>query len=224
MLSQTKRHNEMLQLRKQQPYETRIGNITIMINEDVFPSDHAYATEELMNAIKKYHGNIALDLGCGCGILALAMYEQNFKEIIAIDRHFPAIECTIQNVKKNNASDRISTLYGDLFEPIKNLKKKNDLIVFNPPYFPTVGKPVFGDDPDGGHEILERFFSGLKAFIHCNSKIILPFSEISGQKNNPANIAKSHNYDEKIIFEFSKSEQKHIIYEFSLKNGLQINT
>lgn len=217
MNEKVERHEAMLKIYDDQPYETQIAGINVLIEKDVFPSDKGYTTSALLDTISKYSGDSALDMGCGCGILALIMAKQNFKNVIAIDRHRAAAQCAINNVMRNNYSSTISVYYGDMFSPLKNKKIIFDLIVFNFPYFPTVGKPVFGYDPDGGKRLLERFFHESKPHINRNTKIILPFSDICGRQNDPSYICKDHGFLSSIVKKFCNDGQTHLIYELTIE-------
>lgn len=199
-----------------QPYEVTIDNVHLLIEKDVFPPDLGYTTLEMSKCIRRYSGESALDVGCGCGILALAMYQSGFKHIWGIERHPPAYHCAKHNVINHKAGKVISILFGDLFQPIENLTVKFDLIVFNHPFFPSIGKRVFGDDPDGGKEVLEKFFIQSKKFLHPCGKILVPHSEIAGDMHNAKFIAEQQGFHVQIISCFELDGFKQYIYEVSL--------
>ena len=72
----------------------------------------------------------ALDLGCGCGILAL-FAARHADQVIATDISEPAIRYTQINAGLNGF-DNVECRLGSVFEPVTN--ETFDLIVSNPPF------------------------------------------------------------------------------------------
>ena len=75
----------------------------------------------------KFNSKDVLDLGCGCGVLSVAMKKLNLCKgnIFASDISFDSIEATKVNAKLHKV--KINAKCGELFNPWKNLKF--DLIV-----------------------------------------------------------------------------------------------
>ncbi|MCD8386797.1 MAG: methyltransferase [Bacteroidales bacterium] len=77
-----------------------------------------------------------LDLGCGCGVLALMCAQRSPDACItAIDISPEAVEATETNAQASPWSDRIQALKADAlsFSPVH----EPDFIICNPPYFST---------------------------------------------------------------------------------------
>lgn len=184
-----KRSDLFHEIKSKQPYNISLMGINLVIEKDVFPPDVGATTLHLAKVISSYKNiNTALDMGCGSGFLALLMRKCGIHTVWATDIHAPAINCTLENIKLNEQFSPIHTVKSDLFSEIPN-HIQFDLIVFNHPYYPTIGEPVFGYNPDGGKEILTRFFKTLTDRCHIQSKIILPFSGMSESEHNPEQIA-----------------------------------
>ncbi len=80
-------------------------------------------------------GRRILEVGTGCGVIALIMaqrYEESFIE--AIDIHLPSVEEAKGNFENSPWSDRLVCRH-ESFEDIDGSKGKYDLIVSNPPYY-----------------------------------------------------------------------------------------
>lgn len=73
-----------------------------------------------------------LDLGTGCGILAIFAATRGYK-VTAIDIEPAAVSCARANAILNRVEDRVTVLQGDLFAPIEG--QTFDLVVFNLPFF-----------------------------------------------------------------------------------------
>ena len=75
-----------------------------------------------------------LDVGTGCGVIALMAAQRNCQSVIeAIDIDHDAIEEAELNFRNSPWSDRLTAIEGDFnrMDP----EKRYDLIVSNPPYF-----------------------------------------------------------------------------------------
>lgn len=80
-----------------------------------------------------------LDIGAGCGLLAL-MCAQKFGEaqVTGIEIDQAACEEASENFRNSPWSDRLQAIHGD----VRDLKKPRfDLIISNPPYFASGVKP-----------------------------------------------------------------------------------
>ena len=75
-----------------------------------------------------------LDVGCGCGIIAL-MLSQNGAEVTAIDIHEDSVEEAKANFGRSRWCQRLKAINIDIFEFVKQNKTKYDLVISNPPFF-----------------------------------------------------------------------------------------
>jgi release factor glutamine methyltransferase len=78
-----------------------------------------------------------LDLGCGCGNIAISLaVELPGAKVTAIDCEPAAAELSRRNAARCGVADMVCVLEGDLFEPVKGSGADFDAIVSNPPYVP----------------------------------------------------------------------------------------
>jgi release factor glutamine methyltransferase len=78
-----------------------------------------------------------LDLGCGCGVVAITIaLELPGAAIFASDVSSDAVEVARENARRANVADRIGFGCGDLFAAVRG--RRFDLVVSNPPYVPRV--------------------------------------------------------------------------------------
>lgn len=141
------------------------------------PAEDSYLIKKY---IKYYSRNKkVLDVGTGSGILAKEALKYT-KEVTASDINK---EC-IGNIK---------FIHSDLF---KNIKRKYDLIIFNPPYLP---KDEREDEKSAlattggikGYEILERFLNNLRPHLNKDGKALILFSSLTNKKKIDSIIKKN---------------------------------
>ncbi len=90
------------------------------------------------------HSRSALDLGTGCGTLALQMASY-VERVVGTDINERALEFAALNAALNNRPN-LEVRQGDRFEPVRD--EQFDLIVANPPFFLTrSSKILFTDNP-----------------------------------------------------------------------------
>lgn len=83
-------------------------------------------------------GNLFLDLGTGCGALAICVAKELKRrraKILATDISLGALRIAIENASRLGYGGEISFILADLFPPMR--KTQIDLVICNPPYIPT---------------------------------------------------------------------------------------
>jgi len=160
----------------------------LLVKGDVFHVDEkvyepAEDTFLIVENLKVEEKEVVLDLGTGCGILAVLAAKQA-KKVVATDINPYAIKCAKKNAKMNCVEDKIEFRRGDLFQPIRP-NETFSLILFNAPYLPSqpfegrtwVGKSWAGG-PDG-RKVIDRFISNAPEFLTSDGKILLVQSSLS---------------------------------------------
>lgn len=206
---------ELVEAYNRQPYYVALDGFNLVIDKDVFPPDIGYASKFLAQVLRKYKPKVALDMGCGSGYLAFVLRRMGVPHVTAIDNHSSAIDCIYKNIKKNQEVMPIRVLKGDLFEPLDE-EKIFDLIVFNQPFYPYTNKPIFGLGKDGGRVIIKKFLSQAPKYLKEDGIILMPFSDIAGEENNPKKIALSLGYHISQTWIKSDREQTHYVFEIKM--------
>ncbi|MGM1030049.1 MAG: DUF7059 domain-containing protein [Actinomycetota bacterium] len=108
----------------------------------------------------------ALDLGTGCGVIALHL-RRLARHVVATDISERALWCTALNARLNGV-DGIETRLGDRFEPVEG--ERFDLIASNPPFVITPraeGVPAYEyrDGGTTGDALMETVVGGLAAHL-----------------------------------------------------------
>jgi len=179
--------------------------------------------------------NNILDMGTGSGIIAIffLLIKKNYSKfnpkIYASDILENAIVCTKLNEKINHFENEIIFFQSDLFNSFpKNLKHNFNIIVFNPPYLPSIeiektnnNIPVDFSWDGGvkGIEVLERFINQVIDFIDMdyeNGSYIYFISSSRAEIKEIDNLIRDKGFKRKVV------KRKHIFFEDILLNRLEL--
>ncbi len=184
--SQLDKANEILEKRLTgMPLWKVIGNTDfygyeIDINENVLcpRPETENLVEKALTFIKD--GNEVLDLCTGSGCIAIAVAKSKNVKVTASDISKDALKVAKANVEKHNLGETIDIVESDLF---KNIDKKFDVIISNPPYIKTkdietLDVEVKDFDPiialDGGEDGLDFYrLIAKEAPMHLNDKGVI---------------------------------------------------
>jgi len=136
---------------------------------DVYePGEDSYL---MLGAVKCERGERVLDMGCGCGILAVKAALQGAK-VLAVDINRRAAKNALYNAKLNGV--KVKTLVSDLFSAI-NPKAEFDRIFFNPPYVAEEASDVYSRSWAAGEnmETVLRFLEDLPDFLSRKGRCYL---------------------------------------------------
>jgi release factor glutamine methyltransferase len=163
------------------PKKVYFKDHTFLVDEHVYePAEDTFLIAEKMRAKED---DTVLDMGTGCGILAVLAAEKA-KSALAVDVNPYALECAVRNAENSGVKERIEFRRGDLFQPIKQ-NERFSLILFNAPYLPSepdeekswIGKAWAGGR--NGRKILDRFVMDAPNFLAAGGRIQLVQSSLS---------------------------------------------
>ena len=219
MLTQTQdnRLQFLFDIFQRQPYRLTLEGFDLVILKGTFPPDVGTASVRLSRLMTRYAiCETALDMGCGSGLLAMAMRRAGIPDVWAVDIHPPAVQCAKVNVLLNPAFAPITVLEGNLFS-ILPPDKRFDLICFNHFYYSTEGiDHIFGRTSDGGSEIIRRFLIQAHEWLAPQGVILMPFSlNLTNGEHDPAQIGSGLGWRVSTILDETDSDGRHVISELA---------
>lgn len=103
--------------------------------------------------VKAGSASSILDIGTGCGVIALMVAQASAAKIDAIDIHKPSADEASLNASNCPWADRISVYCRSLEDHVRLANPKYDLIISNPPFFSNSLKPVSSEKLISKHEL-----------------------------------------------------------------------
>jgi release factor glutamine methyltransferase len=181
-------------------------NKTIIINNyqlTIFPQVYEPADDTLLVAdnLNIPQGATLLDLGTGCGILAILAAEKA-TGVIATDINPYAVICAQRNVKQHNFAHKIEVRQGNLFHPLHQ-NETFDQILFNPPYIPDIlSHPEWLDKAwnggPSGRKWTNPFLKQVSRYLRKGGNLLLIQSSPSGYEETLKKL-KRDNYCVRIL-------------------------
>jgi len=178
-------------------------NLKISLHPDVY--EPAEDTFQLLEAVQVKPNDSVLELGTGCGVIALECTRQGCN-VCCTDINPHAVALTRKNIKQNKhlLQGSIKIRKGDLFSPIKP-HERFDVIIFNPPYLPTTEDEHvdtwFDYATDGGPDGLrttERFLSKLSQYLKNEGRAYFMFSSLTKRETLTA-LLKRYQFKSSIV-------------------------
>jgi release factor glutamine methyltransferase len=162
------------------PKKVFFRDYAFIVDEHVYePAEDTFLIAENMTITED---DAVLEIGTGCGILALLAAEKA-KTVVAVDLNPYALKCASRNAETYEVKN-IEFRYGDLFQPIRRNERFN-LVVFNSPYLPSeldeekswIGKAWAGGP--SGRQVIDRFIADVPKFLTDEGRILLIQSSLS---------------------------------------------
>ena len=198
--------------------------------EKVFSYPYIYEPAEdsflIINFIEEnaplFYNKDVLDMGTGSGILSVKAADSG-ANVTSVDINSFAIE----RVRKKfgmKYRKKIAFKVSNLFS---NIRKKFDIIMFNPPYLPMNKK----EDKDiamavsggkHGYELIQDFFSKVNRYLKDEGFILLVFSSLTNKEKVEEVILK-HGFKFELLKKENFDFETLFLYKIEKKNFLKLN-
>jgi release factor glutamine methyltransferase len=157
------------------------GDMNFKVEPNVYePAEDTFLLAENLDTRR---GERVLELGTGCGLLAI-LATQAGAQVVATDINPAALECARANAVAHGVADRIDFRFGDLFEPV--VGERFDFVIFNPPYLPVPDEEVLGTPLDlaweagpDGRAFIDRFLNELPEHLTPNGRALFVQSSLA---------------------------------------------
>lgn len=161
-------------------------SLTIHLHDKVY--EPAEDTFLLLDSLSVNEKNSVCEIGSGTGIIALTCAMKG-SDVVCSDINPFAIDLIKKNIRTNLhlLKGTIDVREGNLFNALHQ-NEQFDIIIFNPPYLPTIKDQLIGDDGwydkalDGGKSGLEvtiRFLKQVKKYLKKDGFVYFVFSSLS---------------------------------------------
>jgi 16S rRNA (guanine1207-N2)-methyltransferase len=144
--------------------------LRLQSNSGVFSHGHVdEATDVLLKHIPSLRGSL-LDLGCGCGVIGIALGKAYGLRVTMADVNPRALACAEINCRENGVEAGV--VLSDCFE---NIPGSFDAIALNPPIH-------------AGKEVVLRMFEGAKAHLNAGGGFYAVMLEKHGARSAAAHL------------------------------------
>ena len=204
-----------IKLNKKYSFKTfHYGELVIELHHEVYEASED--TFQILESIKINEDNTVLEVGTGCGLIALECARQGAK-VICTDINPYAIELVKRNYLRNQPllKGTVEIRCGDLFSVIKS-NERFDIAIFNPPYLPTIpeerigGTGWFDIATDGGVDglsLTKRYIGEVDRYLSKKGRAYFVFSSLSNRKKLDEYIFNTGLKSEVILSRFFNDEQ-----------------
>lgn len=189
------------------------GRYVFAVFEEIY--EPAEDTFLLARHLSVNNGEKVLDMGTGCGVLAVLAAEKASK-VVAVDVNPYAVACAKKNAEFNGVAAKIETRLGDLFDAVE-AGEKFDLILFNAPYLPVercegswIEKAWAGGKT--GRTVINRFIGKVSRYLTENGRILLVQSSLSNVEETLKRFLK-HKLHATIVSEEKLAFEKIVLIE-----------
>ena len=152
-------------------YDLAIDGMRILVKRGIFAPNPAlsHSTQIVLDHLPTLDAKTVLDMGTGCGVLALACARRGASRVIAADNDLLAVDNAKENVRRYHtpAGTIVDVIQSNLFEKVSGCF---DYILANLPIIDTLWRLETSTT-----SLLELFLSNAPAHLNPSGRIYLPW-------------------------------------------------
>lgn len=151
-----------------------------VFSPEIFESSRVFASLLEANPVERF-----LDMGTGCGIIAIVAALRGTASVVAVDVSPAAVANTKRNIERLRLTDNVTVLLSDVFDAVPP-KGQFDTIFWNAPWIPVpadyeLGSVLERAICDPGYAAIGRYFEGAASRLAPNGRLLIglgPFGEV----------------------------------------------
>lgn len=121
---------------------------------------------------------LAMDIGCGTGVLSAILAKRGVPKIMAIDLDDRALACARENIENLGFANQVEFVKADLFP--KDQAISADLIVCNPPWIPALPtSPIESAVYDPDSRMLRALLGEVSNYLQPKGELWLIISDLA---------------------------------------------
>ena len=165
-------------------WKGRFGPMKLQISDTTFrPST---VSSLMASQLSIGEGEVAIDVGCGSGVLAIIAAKLGARHVHAIDKSPDVLEVGRANAEANDVADRITFYQGDLFDPLAD-DVRADVIIGDVSGIPdTLADesgwfPTKGGGGTRGSELPIRMLEEARRRLSTGGRLFLPTGSLQDE-------------------------------------------
>jgi len=161
-------------------HEIAVGGLALQLAPGVFPPDRFPSTGILLEWAQEHIpiGARILELGTGCGAIAVALALRRGVTGLACDISSRAVDNARANARRHGVDERIAVLLSDVFAGLPRDSSPFEVIIWNSPFMRGEPDAPADEFQDPGYAAFGRFFGGLAAQLTPGGRAYLGFGSI----------------------------------------------
>jgi len=206
-------------VQKYGPHEVEVLGRKYLTAKDVFNPKYWRTSEIMAKHIWVTADSDVLDMGTGCGILAV-IAGHTARKVTAVDINSEAVRCARENIRRHKLEAAVQVFEGDLFAPLPS-SSAFDVILFNPPYLEGKPRDDLGlalYDPD--KSLINRFLEGARHYLKPGGYVQIVYSSIAEPERVLA-MADELGWSCRILAEKKDLFETYVIWKLTLLKGSQ---
>jgi release factor glutamine methyltransferase len=157
-----------------EPYTFTLNGEEILVLPGVMSPKYDWAGHYMIENLPDVRDADVLEVGSGCGLVAMAAYRRGARRVLATDINPVAVENTRLNFERIGAQHACEAILSDMFEDVSG---QFDVVIFNAPYHGCAA----GDDLEKGvadenYRALTAFFRDIHQHIKSQGRVVVGFS------------------------------------------------